>query len=163
MATIKNESRTDKQKVGYLLLNLIQYFLKIDRKTRYYGTDVPIYYAEIHVIKTIAENPGINIGGLAKLLGITKGSVSEVIKKLEKKGLVIKNTDPRNASRLSLMLTKKAEKANNYHLRYHIAFNEIIRKALGEADDKEVRFLLMFIDYMVSQADRLEQMIKDMD
>ena len=35
----------------------------------------------------IANNPEISITGLAKVMEITKGTVSEGVKKLEKKGL----------------------------------------------------------------------------
>lgn len=38
----------------------------------------------------IAEHPGIHVGGLAEILGVTKGAVSEILKKLEKKILLSK-------------------------------------------------------------------------
>ena len=101
-----NEVRDAKQKIGYDILSLAMAYVELDKKTRYYGTDVPIFHAEIHMLSAIAEHPGIHVGGLADFLGITKGSVSEIIKKLERKALVVKETDDHNLSKLSLRLTE---------------------------------------------------------
>lgn len=78
----------DKHEIAYKSLHLALALVDLDKKTRYYGTDVPIFHSEIHVIMAIAEHPGIHVGGLADILGVTKGAVSEILKKLERKALV---------------------------------------------------------------------------
>ena len=42
--------------ISYLLFKIIKKFSEIDKKTRYYGTDRPLFYSEIHMIKAIKEN-----------------------------------------------------------------------------------------------------------
>ena len=59
---------------------------EIDKRTRYYGTDQSLFEAEIHMIKSIKENEGIHVTGLADMLGVTKGAVSQILKKLETQG-----------------------------------------------------------------------------
>ena len=54
------------------------------------------------MIKSIKENEGIHVTGLAEMLGVTKGAVSQIIMKIEKKKMIVKDTDPRNLSRLVL-------------------------------------------------------------
>ncbi|MBU2456094.1 MAG: MarR family winged helix-turn-helix transcriptional regulator, partial [Proteobacteria bacterium] len=44
---------------------------------------------------------------IGKHLGITKGAVSQSLKKLETKGFSTKKTDPENLSRTIVMLTSK--------------------------------------------------------
>lgn len=67
------------------------------------------FYSEIHIIMAIAEHPGIHVGGLAEILGVTKGAVSEILKNW-KKDLIIKEIDNLNLSRYSLNLTEKGKK-----------------------------------------------------
>lgn len=97
----------NKHKIAYDSLDLAFALIDLDKKTRYFGTDVPIFHSEIHIIKAIAEHPGIHVGGLADILGVTKGSVSEILKKLERKALVVKEIDNLNLSRYSLNLSEK--------------------------------------------------------
>ena len=145
-----DEVRNIRQKIEYDILSLAMAYMELDKKTRYYGTDVPIFYAEIHMLSTIARHPGIHVGGLADLLGITKGSVSEIIKKLERKALVLKETDHHNLSKLSLWLTEKGEKAHRNHMRYHAILNGIVEDELKTASAHDVEFLSHFLSAIAS-------------
>jgi DNA-binding MarR family transcriptional regulator len=119
--------------------------MEIDKKTRYYGTDVPLFYAEIHLIKAIKENEGIHITGLAQCLGVTKGAVSQMLMKLEKKGFVVKEKDPENQSRFLLKLTPKGETAHLNHMRLHEEFDEIINDLVKDQDQVKIEFFRHFL------------------
>ena len=110
-----NKIINTKHQIAYNSLQLALALVDLDQKTRYYGTEDPIFYSEIHIIMAIAEHPGIHVGGLAEILGVTKGAVSEILKKLEKKDLIIKEIDNLNLSRYSLNLTEKGKKAHKNH------------------------------------------------
>ena len=71
-----------KHQIAYDSLHFASALIELDKKTRYYGTDVPIFHSEIHVIMAIAEHSGIHVGGLADILGVTKGNDGR--KKLQK-------------------------------------------------------------------------------
>ena len=52
-------------------------------------SDLPmINMAALHLMEVIEENPNNNASEFAELLGITKGALSQQVKKLEMKGLV---------------------------------------------------------------------------
>ena len=70
-----------------------------------FGAPVPLYRAEIHTIRAIGENPGINVTKLADEMGITKGAVSQTIAKLVRKGLVRKTYAADDAKEVHLELT----------------------------------------------------------
>lgn len=140
-----------KHKIAYDSIKLALAYVELDKKTRYYGTDVPIFYSEIHMIMVIAENPGIHVGGIADLLGITKGSVSEIVKKLEKKALVKKEIDEHNLSRYLLSLTEKGEKAHLNHMSYHTILNGIVEDGLQNATEHDVQFLSQFLSAMMTK------------
>ncbi len=138
--------RFDKHRIGYDILNLVTMYVELDKTTRYYGTDVPVFHSEIHMISAIAERPGIHIGGLAKLFCITKGSVSEIIKKLERKDLVIKEANESNLSKLSIRLTEKGEKAHRFHMNYHVLLDGMVEEELKNASENEMQFLSCFLN-----------------
>lgn len=116
----------NKHKIAYDSLDLAFALIDLDKKTRYFGTDVPIFHSEIHIIKAIAEHPGIHVGGLADILGVTKGSVSEILKKLERKALVVKEIDNLNLSRYSLNLSEKGKKAHSSHMLLSFYFEQYV-------------------------------------
>lgn len=129
----------------HYLLKIIARYEKFMKTARNYGTDVPIHYSEIHMISAIAENPGIHISGLAKHFGHTRGAVSEVVAKLEKKDLLVKEVDPENLSRLKLYLTKKGEGAHREHRRYHGMVNDLILKILKGMPPGHVEAIRTFL------------------
>lgn len=150
-----------KNKIADNALHLALAFVDLDKKTRYYGTDVPIFYSEIHVIMVIAENPGIHAGGLADILGVTKGAVSEILKKLERKALVIKEIDNLNLSRYSLNLTEKGKKAHSSHMYYHSVLNGMVEDELQDASEHELEFLSIFLSSLMKRIKNFNETFKE--
>jgi DNA-binding MarR family transcriptional regulator len=151
--------KNNKHKIAYDSLDLAFALMELDKKTRYYGTDVPIFHSEIHVIKAIAEHPCIHVGGLADVLGVTKGAVSEILKKLERKALVIKEVDELNLSRYSLSLTEKGKKAHKNHMHYHAILNSIVENELQNTTEAEVEFLSNFFSALISRVENFDENI----
>ncbi len=147
----------DRTKISYTFLRVVTKLTKIDRKTRYYGTDQPLYEAEIHMIKSIKENEGIHVTGLADMLGVTKGAVSQIIMKLERKGMIIKDTDPHNLSRLILRLTPKGKTAHLHHEKLHQEFDDLFNAALKNATEENKTFLKNFLNSMEENIDFFEK------
>ena len=143
---INKEYCENRKRISYKLLRVVVGLKEVDNKTRYYGTDKPLHEAEIHMIKSIKDHEGIHVTGLADILGVTKGAVSQIIMKLSKKGMIIKETDPKNLSRLVLRLTEKGETAYVQHEKLHQEFNDIINKILEEATEEQKAFLQSFLE-----------------
>ncbi|TCL73292.1 DNA-binding MarR family transcriptional regulator [Hydrogenispora ethanolica] len=141
-----NSQDTPALRISYSLLRVIYKFFDIDQKTRYYGTDHPLSYVEIHLISAIHRNEGVHVTGLAEILGVTKGAVSQVLMKLETKGYVLKERDPLNQSRFLLKLTPKGETAHRHHIEFHNKFDELVCQILKGQTDGNVQFLEDFIE-----------------
>ena len=56
---------------------------------------------------------------ISRIIGITKGTVSEIVKRLQKKGLVHKFLDKNNNTRQLVNLTEKGITAYKAHVDYH--------------------------------------------
>jgi DNA-binding MarR family transcriptional regulator len=153
------KTKNNKHEIAYESLELAFALMELDKKTRYYGTDEPIYHSEIHVIKAIAEHPCIHVGGLADILGVTKGAVSEILRKLERKSLVKKEVDELNLSRYLLSLTEKGEKAHKNHMHYHTILNSMVENELENATDSEIKFLSDFLLGLISKVQNFDENI----
>lgn len=141
-----NFNSENKNKISYSLLTVIYKFSENDKQARYYGTDTPLSSSEIHMIRAIKEEEEIHITGLAKKLGVTKGAVSQIVNKLDKKGFITKETDLYNQSKLNIKLTAKGEVADINHEKLHTNFDAIINEILKDASDEEITFLKKFLN-----------------
>ena len=124
--------RLRKNHICFALLSLVNQFYKLERQCRNFGTDVEIHLAEIQMIMTIHNAQGIHVNGLAEKLGITKGSVSEMLRKLERKGLVRKEKDPLKMTRLNIYLTDKGLLAHQNHICLHQKLDNLVIEAASE-------------------------------
>ena len=124
--------RLRKNHICFALLSLVNQFYKLERQCRNFGTDVEIHLAEIQMIMTIHNAQGIHVNGLAQKLGITKGSVSEMLRKLERKGLVHKEKDPLKMTRLNIYLTDKGLLAHQNHICLHQKLDNLVLEAAAE-------------------------------
>lgn len=124
--------RLRKNHICFALLSLVNQFYKLERQCRNFGTDVEIHLAEIQMIMTIHNAQGIHVNGLAEKLGITKGSVSEMLRKLERKGLVRKEKDPLKMTRLNIYLTDKGLLAHQNHICLHQKLDNLVLEAAAE-------------------------------
>ena len=135
----------DAEGIAHNILHVVTEYVALEKQIKYYDTDVPIYNAEIHIIAAIAANPGIHIKGLAEKFDITSASVSEMVSKLRRKGLVEKKTDKSNLSRLNLSLTEKGRTAYQAHERYHKRLHDLVADRLEGASPEQVAFLRNFL------------------
>lgn len=141
-------------RISYGLLFVIVRLQELERKTHTYGTDEPLFIAEIHMIKAIREHPEAHLTALADRLGVTKGAVSQLVKKLEEKGMIVKDRDPANRARVLLSLTAKGEKAYVLHERAHRDFDDLVEELLQGATAEERAFLQDFISRLTRALDR---------
>jgi DNA-binding MarR family transcriptional regulator len=95
------------------LQSLIDQFLKIlhlysviGRKPKDYGTGDLLFFTELHTITMVGKNREINMTNLADLMGVTRGAISQTIRKLVSKGLIIKSNTT-NRKEINLRLSEK--------------------------------------------------------
>jgi DNA-binding MarR family transcriptional regulator len=147
-------------RISYSLLRVVYKFLEIDKETSYYGTDVPLFCSEVHMLKAIKQNEGIHVTGLANIQKVTKGAVSQMIMKLEKKGLIRKEKDINNQSKLVLKLTDKGELACSNHEKFHENIDVMVNEIVKDASEENIRF---FKDTLVTLENKLELLEKEID
>jgi len=101
------------------LARIFNKYAENQKRPREYGLDEPLYPSEIHTLMLIGNKPGSGVTDLAKRAGITKGAVSQMIKRLENKELITRSPNPDNKRKVILNLTNKGKVAYYSHEKYH--------------------------------------------
>ncbi|MCT2908053.1 MarR family transcriptional regulator [Schleiferilactobacillus harbinensis] len=96
----------------------------LEQTTSTYGTDVPLYPAEIHALTAIGDHPHSSLTELTKYLGVTKGTTTKIVQKLVKKGMVVKEFAPNSENQVVTSLTNQGKTAYQHHADYDRYLNE---------------------------------------
>ncbi|MBE9546817.1 MAG: MarR family transcriptional regulator [Proteobacteria bacterium] len=132
--------------IGETFNRIINKFASIEKKPRDFGTGDLLYPSEIHNIEIIGRNPGINVTNLAKTLGVTKGAVSQIVNKLERKNLVEKFRDSNNEKAVMLKLQKMGEIAFSGHENFHAKFYSEIMDKVDNMTPEQIQFFQSILD-----------------
>ena len=84
---------------------------------RDYGTGEEYTSVEVHTLKHIADNPGITVTELARHNGKTKGAISQILKKIEDKGLICRG-ESKGENKCPLFLTEKGKSLDQAHRQF---------------------------------------------
>lgn len=119
-----------------------------ERKTHFLQTEKGenLHHTEICVISEIKENKEMYMSALALKYGVTLGAVSQIVKKLEKKGLIKKEKDAYNQSKYRLILTQEGERVHLNHLAFHKAFDEKLAEVFASFSDEEIETICDFME-----------------
>jgi len=139
-----------------LFRSIITLTRELESSPRRFGTDQLLSHAEVHLIEIIGDHEDISVTDIAKCLGITKGAVSQSLKRLEAKGFSTKRPDPANLSRSLVELRSKGETAYHAHKRWHETMDGGFARYMAELDPGElsviVRFLTRVEDFLRRRA-----------
>lgn len=126
----------------------------LEKKPVDIGHGVLLYPSEFHVIEIVGKNPTENLTFIAFHLGVTKGAISQMVKKLEKKGLVKKVHTPENKKDIMLELTDFGREAFDWHRSLHESMEKGIRKELERMNDAELEAFLRIYGHIEGMFDR---------
>ena len=100
------------------------------------ASDVTV--AEIHAIEALGQCEKINMKSLAQKLGVTTGTVTVTVDRLEKKEYAYRETT-REDRRVNLIsLTEKGLKAFSEHHQYHLDLTEQILSVLTDDESRQL-------------------------
>jgi len=118
MSMIKTREKLLAEIMGQFL-RVVNKFNRFEKIPMDFGIDEKLFPSEIHTIEAIGRHPQVNVTQLAQKLGITKGALSQTLKKLVEKQLAKKVKSIANDKELFLELTQKGRKAYSGHAQFH--------------------------------------------
>lgn len=119
---------------------------RLDQSPKRFGTDELLTHSEIHLIEIIGDLGDQCVTDIAKRLGITKGAVSQNLKKLEKKGYSYKKQDPENLSRAIVQLTAKGLTAYWAHKHWHQTMDGGFSEYISGLEGRELEIIVEFLE-----------------
>jgi DNA-binding MarR family transcriptional regulator len=125
---------------------VVELAVRLEQKPRRFGTDERLTSTEIHLIEIIGDNnEAYSVTDLSKTLGVTKGAVSQNLKKTENKGLTSKIIDPQNSSRSIVKLTSKGKTAYFAHKHWHETMDGGFKDFFLNLNRERIDFLIEFL------------------
>ena len=115
-----------------------------------YGTGELYTSTEVHLVTRIEENPGITAAKIAEQTCRTKSAVSQMVTKLEGKGLLRREKDPANARQQLLYVTPKGLELSKCHKAYdeqNIPLDDLTALFGPEAVNKFAEMMEYMIQY----------------
>ena len=101
-----------------LVYSFVTVYNSYINELRDYGTGMLINMVEVHTLTMIADHPGITVSELSVMWSRTKGAVSQNVTRLEKKGLITRQRDEKNAKIVHLYVTEEGERLSTAHKMY---------------------------------------------
>ena len=126
-----------------------------------FGTGILMHQNEIHTVQAIGRHSRINVTNLAKYKGVTKGAISQTIKRLIKKGLVRRTHAPGNAKEVLLELTDLGWIGFHNHEKFHMDTLDIAREYFGDQIKSRLERISLAADDLNAMLDAYEKRRKN--
>ena len=117
-----------------------------------YG-EVSIHRAEVHILEIIGKNQGITASGIGKIMPVTKGAISQTIKKLKARKLIQTTESESDRKIMELFLTKKGKTVLDLH---DVREKTLLRKIapeLRDIDDETLGRFAAVVNHIADFAD----------
>ena len=132
--------------------NMLQIF---NEQLRHFSTDTILFHEAVaeqlglnstdhKCLDIILENHPMTAGKLSELTGLTTGTITGVIDRLEKSGYVFREKDPEDRRRVIIQVNK--EKAEKEIMMYFQSFGQSIQAMFDQYDNEQIKFLIGFVE-----------------
>ena len=115
---------------------------------------VSLCTAETHMIELIGEADGISSTGLCEALGVTKGAVSQILKKLTEKQLVQRAVERENGY-IALKLTSLGTQIFEEHRKMHISLMRELYQTIETLPHEQREAIHWFIEQEEKMTERI--------
>lgn len=132
--------------------------MEADQKApRDFGSGDLLHCSEIHTIMAVGTNPDINLTNLARVLGISKSAVSQMISRLARKNLVEKHRDPDNDKEILLRLSPRGIIAHLGHEQHHAKIYARMHQRMGDLSGDQLAVIIRFLSAIEATLDESDQ------
>jgi len=104
--------------------------------------------AQVHTIEVIGHNRDLNMKELASRLGITTGTLTVAVDRLEKLGLVAREPHQNDRRSFLVVLTSQGKEVYEKHHQFHYEFT---RQILEDLDQQEIDSLVTILPRILSR------------
>ena len=114
-----------------------------------YGTGHRLSPVEAHTIQAVGDNQGLNLTALAKAMNVTKATMSERVKKLDRQGLLRKSKALDNRKEILITLAEQGRIVHKGHEEMHRKMFKLFVSHYGDQTEEQLELLnRAFSDYL---------------
>jgi DNA-binding MarR family transcriptional regulator len=135
-------------------LRLVNKYNSLGRHPISFGTPYKFYHSERHMLDIVGDDPGLNITEFAKAAGVTKGAISQVVSKLEKKGALRRYKSEENEKEIRLELTQLGEEIYAHHQSVNQETINFLWRELKKHPDENIKFLVYMFKWFEQYMDQ---------
>lgn len=106
------------QELTEVVIRVMNEYSYLNNKQISFENDQSISFSEAQIIAEIMRNKGSNMSTFAKQMGVTKAAITKTMKKLEKKGFVIRYKTPDNNKNILTSVSEQGEEIYNTYQNY---------------------------------------------
>lgn len=106
-----------------------------------YGIGILLYPSEIHTVSVIGLHTDINCVELSKLMGVTRGAITQIINRLENKKIIKKYKKENNKKEIYVRLDKLGLKAYDAQKNIRNELYENLYKIVENASQNQIDFI----------------------
>ena len=99
-------------------------YLQLKERQHYIANFPDLTLAEVHTLVSIARNEGTSLTELAKLQEVSRSAITQMIQRLEKKGLIFREENRQFKASYQLRLTGKGREVYQIHQQQHAYLNQ---------------------------------------
>jgi DNA-binding MarR family transcriptional regulator len=136
------------QEIAELFIKLANKYNSLEKIPVDYGVGKDLYHSERHLLDQIGDYPEKNITELAQFMGVTKGAISQTVKKLENKGIVYRYKGEQNEKEVFLELTETGKGVYEKHKEVNQRSIIPLYEELKKYSDDKVYFLVEMFKWM---------------
>lgn len=136
------------EEIEELFIRLVNKYKALEKIPVDYGVGKDLYHSERHLVEQIGDYPEKNITELAQFQGVTKGAISQTVKKLEDKGLVTRYKGARNEKEVFLELSELGKAIYKKHKEVSKESLIPLLEELKKYSDDKVYFLVEMFKWM---------------
>ena len=103
--------------------------------------------AQMHTIEILGHQESLRMKELAQKLGVTTGTLTVMIDRLEQNGLILRKPNEDDRRSIVVVLTKKGQKYFEEHHKLHLELTQEITSSLTKDEAKQ---LYTFMEKLVS-------------
>jgi DNA-binding MarR family transcriptional regulator len=115
-----------------VLVYLFNHTLKIEEESLIQGEFKDISVNDMHIIEAVGNGDPKNMSAIAKLVGVTVGTLTIAMNNLVKKGYVLRTRSEKDRRVVLISLTDKGKRAYMRHVRFHLEMVRAMREGLDE-------------------------------
>ncbi|UCE72558.1 MAG: MarR family transcriptional regulator [Nitrospiraceae bacterium] len=144
-----------------LFMRMVNKYNALEKIPARHGTKHNLYHSERHLLDKVGDNTGMNVTEFAAAAGVTKGAISQLVTKLEKKGVVKRYKKSTNDKEVFLELTKTGKEVYRRHKEINENALVPLVEELSKHSDEKVEFLVYMFhwldDYLELSKKRMQE------